>query len=49
MTEKEMIEKVLFIFPNMTLGEDNSGQLIIYTDTEIVGGDVVPFNERNGF
>lgn len=43
MTENEAISKLLEIFPNMTLGEDNDGQLIVYTDTRIdADGNIEP-------
>jgi len=35
LTEQEMMTAVTAIFPNATLGEDNDGQLIIYTDCEV--------------
>jgi len=48
MTESEMLSELLTIFPNATLGEDNDGQLIIYTDTMIsLGGDIIPLAEEN--
>ena len=31
-TEREMVGKLLSIFPNATWGVDNDGQVIIYTD-----------------
>lgn len=40
MTETEMISKLLAIFPNMTLGEDNDGQLVVYTDCRLSNGQV---------
>lgn len=40
MTETEMISKLLAIFPNMTLGEDNNGQLVVYTDCRLCDGQV---------
>ena len=43
--ESEMISQLLAVFPNMTLGEDSDGQLIVYTDTRLVGGQVVPYEE----
>ena len=45
-SEDELIGKLLEIFPNMTLGEDNSGQLIVYTDCQLVGGTVVAYEEN---
>lgn len=33
------------IFPNCTFDEDNYGQIIIYTDTMISNGVIVPFWE----
>lgn len=44
MTEREAIRRLLEIFPNMTLGEDNSGQLVVYTDTRLLGDVLVPFD-----
>lgn len=43
MNENELIAALLAIFPNMTLGEDNDGQLLVYTDVQLVGGEVQPF------
>lgn len=43
MNEKELIAALLAVFPNMTLGEDNDGQLLVYTDVRLVGGLVQPF------
>jgi hypothetical protein len=31
----EMMESILAIFPDATTGEDNDGQLIIYTDVDV--------------
>ena len=45
-SENELIGKLLEIFPNMTLGEDNSGQLIVYTDCRLVGDSVVAYKEN---
>ena len=46
MTLNEMIEALLAIFPNFTLGEDNSGQLLVYTDVMLTEEDtVVPFKD----
>lgn len=45
MNENELVEKLLQIFPNMELGEDNDGQLIIYTDCELTNGIVTPYKE----
>ncbi len=49
MTERELIDRLLAFLPNMTLGEDNSGQLVVYTDRKIVGGELVPFDGPDGF
>lgn len=44
MTENEMIAKLLEIFPNMSIGEDNDGQLIVYTDMQLsADSQVEPF------
>lgn len=40
MTENELIRDLLRLFPNMTFGKDNSGQLIIYTDKVLRDGNV---------
>jgi len=48
MTEREAIRRLLEIFPNMTLGEDNSGQLIVHTDTRLLGDVLVPFENEFG-
>jgi hypothetical protein len=37
MSEQTMMEKITQIFPDATIGEDNQGQLIIYTDCCIRG------------
>ena len=46
MTEKEMITQLLSIFPNMSLGEDNSGQLLVYTDKILHNGFVFDYKEE---
>ena len=37
--------KVLGVFPNATMMEDNDGQLVIYTDLYLKDGRVVPVEE----
>lgn len=44
MTEQELIDRLLTVLPNMTLGEDNDGQLIIYTDMRTENGEVHNFD-----
>ena len=40
----DMARKILAVFPDATFGEDNEGQLIIYTDTRVDSGDnLIPF------
>lgn len=46
MNESEMISKLLAVFPNMELGEDNDGQLIIYTDCRLIDDMVVKMEEE---
>lgn len=36
MNLQETMLKITEIFPNATIGEDSDGQLIIYTDMEVV-------------
>lgn len=49
MTFDDLMRKVLDIFPNATLDEDNYGQIVIYTDLmETKDGEVVPFTESFG-
>ena len=38
----ELMEKINEICPDATIGEDNSGQLIIYTDVKLEGDVLVP-------
>lgn len=43
-TISELLAAILPILPDATLGEDNSGQIIIYTDLTTQGDDtLVPF------
>lgn len=46
MTETEMLKKLLPIFPDLELGEDNDGQLIICTNTRLINGIVDPFDDE---
>lgn len=51
-TFNEFMEKMLTAFPNAQVGEDNDGQLIIYTDlqrktTEGYNDIVVPFEPED--
>jgi len=43
MTYSEALAQVLAIFPHATFGDDNDGQLIIYTDMVLRGDSVLPF------
>jgi hypothetical protein len=43
-TYDEALAKVLAIFPHATFGDDNDGQLIIYTDMVLDGISVRPFD-----
>ena len=43
MTFDELYEKVLEILPRASFGEDNDGQLIIYTDCCESGSQIVDF------
>ena len=45
MTEVELVRALLAVFPDMTLGEDNDGQLVVYTDCRLVNDQVIPFEE----
>ena len=45
MTYDELMRAILEVLPHATAGEDNDGQLIIYTDMRLSGDDVVPFEE----
>ena len=43
-----LYQKVLRLFPNAQMGEDEDGQLIVYTDMMLDGNDdVVKYEERN--
>lgn len=44
-TDMEM--RVRDIFPNCFFGEDNYGQVIIYTDMMVLDNTLVPFEEEN--
>jgi hypothetical protein len=44
MTYDEALAQVLAIFPHATFGDDNDGQLIIYTDMVLDGIIVRPFD-----
>ena len=39
MNENDVIRLMLESFPNATLGEDNEGQLIIYTNLTVINSD----------
>lgn len=40
----ELIEFVALHFPNATIGEDNDGQIVIYTDlSEMPDGLIAPY------
>ena len=41
MTYKELAQAVAKLLPGATLGEDDDGQLVIYTDRQEVAGWVV--------
>lgn len=41
MTFEEFYQKVLALFPGAYIGEDNDGQLIVYTGMERNGHEVV--------
>lgn len=44
MTYADLVKKVTEILPNATFGEDNDGQLLIYTDvSEQKNGELIPF------
>ena len=44
MDANELIRKVLELFPTATIGEDNDGQIVIYTDlAETPDGWIVPY------
>ena len=44
MNISEAMQGILSVFPNATIGEDNDGQIVIYTDVRLVrGGTLVPF------
>lgn len=45
MTYDELVKAVLGILPNATFGDDNDGQLVIYTDLfEGAEGQLKPFS-----
>lgn len=45
MTLQEMMEAVLEILPNATVGDDNDGQVVIYTDHKIDQNEnLIPFD-----
>lgn len=40
----DMARKILAVFPDATFGEDNEGQLIVYTDMRVDSNDqICPF------
>ena len=41
LTYDDLYRKVLALFPDATLGEDNDGQLVVYTDLRMNAVDVV--------
>lgn len=44
----ELYSIVLGIFPNASIGEDNDGQLVIYTDMMLGKNDeVIPFENED--
>lgn len=44
MDANELIREVLKLFPTATIGEDNDGQIVIYTDlAETPDGWIVPY------
>ncbi len=45
MTYDELMAAILTILPHATAGEDNDGQLVIYTDMRLDGDNVVEFEE----
>jgi hypothetical protein len=38
----EFMRAILDILPNATVGEDNEGQVVVYTDLRLVGSDTHP-------
>ncbi len=43
-TIHELMDKIWEVCPDATMGEDNSGQLIIYTDVILADDDLIPLN-----
>lgn len=39
----EFYSRLLEILPNATVGEDNDGQLVIYTDMRVSEDKLIPF------
>lgn len=48
MNNEEFIKKILSILPNASFDVDNYGQIIIYTNKEFRGKDLVEFNSKRG-
>ena len=49
-TLDELFESVLTVFPDADFGEDNDGQIIIYTGVTVPGPDeteIIPFQSQN--
>jgi len=44
--EEATIEKLEEIFPGMEIGEDNEGQLIVYTNVKVKDGWLVTMEEE---
>lgn len=46
MNEREWIEQMLRTLPSAEIGEDNDGQIVIYTGMRLVDGLVVAFDSQ---
>ncbi len=38
----DLMDKIREVCPDATIGEDNSGQLVIYTDVRLVDEELIP-------
>ena len=43
MTFDDFVRRVGEICTDATYGEDNDGQVIVYTDRKLKGGEMIPF------
>lgn len=48
MTSNELMNKIREILPNATIGEENDGQIVIYTNLEEINNRLIDFDESYG-